>query len=109
MSLPGAPLDVVCATATVGIDTVQQAIPVFWDSYAAASEHVRVGGKQFIVHCVRMMAARMCISAFEGSARSATVDLRALLMVQMALNVLDNPVHAIRTLLSLRERYDQAA
>ena len=107
--IPGAALDVVSGTATVMIDTIQQAIAVFWDSYAATSEHVRVGGKQFIVHCVRMMAARMCISAFEGSAKSATVDLRALLMVQVALNVLDNPVHAIHSLLSLGERYEQAA
>jgi hypothetical protein len=107
--VPGATLDAIGGTASVDIDTVQQAIPVFWDSYAATSEHVRVGGRQFMVHCVRMMAARMCISAFEGSAKSATVDLRALLMVQMALNVLDNPVQAIRTLLALGERYDQAA
>jgi hypothetical protein len=106
---PGASTDQLLASATLPLATAQQAIATFWQAYAVDSDHFRVGGKRFMAHCASLMAVRMCVTAFEGSARSTTVDGRALSMLQIALNVLENPVLAVRELLGLGRQYDQAA
>ena len=79
------------ALAKVPLSEVQPAIGAFWDSYILASDAYRGEAAEFLDRCVRMLAARMMVTAFERCAWASDMDPTALVLVQTALNILERP------------------
>jgi len=94
--------DALLANAALPIDDVQAAISSFWDGYVQRSAAYRPVTDAFLDRCVRMMAARMLISAYEMSAHVEVGDPRLLLVLQIAFNVFENPRQAAGELLGIR-------
>lgn len=93
--------EMLAAHATRPLETIQPAIAALWAGYIEASEAYGDQPGPFLDRCVRMMAARMLVTAFEMSAWADRLDGRALLIVQTALNILSAPADAARDLLGL--------
>jgi aminoglycoside phosphotransferase (APT) family kinase protein len=90
------------AQAKHPLETIQPAIQAFWNAYLTG------GGAQgdafaFLERSVRLMAARMLVTAFEISARADNVDARVPIIVQTSLNILDRSASAIGDLLGIRD------
>lgn len=77
------------AGAKVPLAEIQPAIGAFWGSYIAVSEAYRDEAAQFLDRCVRLLAARMMVTAFERCAWASQMDPAALVLVQTALNILE--------------------
>ncbi len=91
------------AGAKIPLAEVQPAICAFWDGYIAASDAYRDQEAQFLDHCVRLLAARMMVTAFERCAWASQIDPTALVLVQTALNILERPEPVALELLGITE------
>lgn len=91
------------AGAKVPLAAIQPAIGAFWGSYIAASETYRGEAAQFLGRCVRLLAARMMVTAFERCAWASQMDPTALVLVQTALNILERPEPVAVELLGITE------
>jgi len=95
--------DELAASATRPIGEIQGAIAAFWHGYAGARAAYTAVPGELLHRCVRMMAARMLVTAYEISVHAATVDPRALLLLQTAVNVFEQPARARRDLLGISD------
>jgi aminoglycoside phosphotransferase (APT) family kinase protein len=100
-SRPRADPETLVAEATRPIEAMRPAVRALWEAYAEGSAEFRSDGAAFLEKAVDYMAARMLVSAFEMSAWTPRLESRAVLMLQTALNVLDQPADAARDLLGL--------
>lgn len=100
---PNLPVEQWLESATFPLASAQAGIQAFWNAYAADSGHLRSGGVDFLLRCTRMMAVRMLVTAFESSTRADSLHPRSLLMLQVALNVLQQPAAAVERLLGFQE------
>lgn len=94
--------DEIMASATFPLEAVQGAIAAFWDAYLRGRAAYAPAPDGFLLRCIRMMAARMLVTAYEMTVHAAVADPRLPLLVQMALNVLESPTEAGRHLLGIR-------
>jgi hypothetical protein len=92
------------ASAASPIETVQPAIAALWDAYIGASAVHGAAPEAFLLRCVRMMAARMLVTAYEMSINVTEGDPRLLLLLQTAFNVFEHPAEAGEHLLGIRSR-----
>jgi aminoglycoside phosphotransferase (APT) family kinase protein len=87
--------------ATRPLTTIRPAIAALWEGYIRSSEVYGPDPAPFLERCVGMMAARMLVTAFEMSAWAQRLEGRHALVVQTALNILEDPAAAARDLLGL--------
>lgn len=93
--------DELIASATRPLAAIQQATAAFWTGYARARAAYAGVSTDFLMRCVRMMAARMLVTAYEISVHAAAVDPRVRLLLQVAANTLEQPAQASRHLLGI--------
>jgi hypothetical protein len=98
--------DALAASARRPLDAIQPAIAAFWRAYAANAPFL-TSPDAFLVRSVKMMAARMMVTAFEISVSSVELDARVMIMLQAALNVLERAAPAVRELLGIGADADE--
>jgi Phosphotransferase enzyme family len=92
--------DALAASARRPLDAIQPAIAAFWRAYASNAPFL-AAPDAFLVRSVKMMAARMMVTAFEISVSSVELDARVMIMLQAALNVFERAAPAVRELLGI--------
>jgi hypothetical protein len=97
----GAGSDELMAGAKYQLADIQPALGAFWEGYIGASNIYRGAPAAFLDRCVRMMGARMLVTAFEMCAYAPAMQGHALVLVQTGLNVLERPGDAVRDLLGI--------
>jgi hypothetical protein len=80
---------------------IRPAIKQFWLSYCSALKLDGFGPSSLLQHCVSCAGARMLQTVFESMASSSQLSGVAILLLQVSLNILENPERAIQDLLSL--------
>jgi hypothetical protein len=103
--LEGRP-DQIAARAKYPVESMQPAIREFWNTYVAKRGLVAAEASRHLERCLRYAASRMIQSAFESMTTAPQFHRYGVTMMQVSLNVLQNPREACRDLLgiSIRER-----
>lgn len=81
------------------IEAMQPAIAAFWQSYAAALHPLE--RQQHLLRATNYAAVRMCQTAYEYMAHSPQITLNGLGLLQVSMNMLEDPLAAAAELLSL--------
>jgi hypothetical protein len=104
-SIPPAPSatdpDGLAAEARFPVHAMRPAIRALWEGYLDAAAVRAAVADELLRRAVALCAARLIATAFEETETRATVSARALLHLQVASNVLDDPAMAARRLLGL--------
>jgi hypothetical protein len=83
------------------LDRMQPAIRSFWRAYTGVMELDTAQSRDLLLRSVRFGAARMIQSAFECLYFSPQMTPQAICLLQMSLNILQDPARATKTLLGL--------
>lgn len=84
------------------IEAMHPSIRAFWQGYIE-SGNLSTEADEFLLRSVNYAAARMLQSAFEQMRDAPQITGNALVMLQVSLNILQNPRAAVSTLLGLQE------
>ncbi len=87
--------------ARIPVETLQPAIEAFWISYREARGFSEQESADELLHSVRCCGARMIQTAFEASAEQDRMTRYAVTLLQVSLNILEDPGLAARALLGL--------
>jgi hypothetical protein len=103
-SLPlgnGTELAVAAKSSRFDTEGIKPALAAYWLSYSATRKWDANTARQMLIRCMSCAAARMIQTAYEGIQSSPQISQHALCQLQMSLNVLRDPVAAIRDLMGL--------
>ena len=84
------------------LNNMQPAIRGFWRGYSAAMSLDAGSAKDLLLRCVRFSGARMIQSAFECLYFAPEVTPQAICLLQVSLNILQDPAGATESLLGIR-------
>jgi hypothetical protein len=102
MSMPitsGLPPEAYVGMAAQPLETMRPVLKAFWDAYAATRDFTQAQRKSELERCMRFGAARLVVSAIEQRAYVSQVDPAAAALLQVSLNVLEDPARAVKELL----------
>ena len=83
------------------IDDMQPAIKAFWQAYTEALEADGKTQRELLKRSVRYGAARMIQTVYEHMSPSPQITPNAVCLLQVSLNILQNPAEAITDLLGM--------
>ncbi|MEE8524425.1 MAG: phosphotransferase [Thermoanaerobaculia bacterium] len=89
------------AEASWPLSAVQSAVRAFWQEYAATDDHARRPGAKLLRRAVGMAGARLIQAAWEYSREADRLTSLSVLLLQLAANILRDPVAASSDLLGL--------
>ena len=98
---PGVPPSQLMDQAKYPIDDMQPAISTFWRAYAEALGADEKTQRGLLERSVRYGAARMIQTVYEHMTPSPQITPNAVCLLQVSLNILQNPAEAITDLLGM--------
>lgn len=88
-------------TTLYPLEKMQPSMLAFWKAYVAMMQMTNTVSQTWLERSVKYAAARMIQTAYEYMASSPQMSVKALYLLQVSLNILKSPQHAISDLLGL--------
>jgi hypothetical protein len=102
MSMPiasGLPPEAYVGMAAQPLAGMRPVLKAFWDTYATTRHYTNAQRKSELERCMRFGAARLVWSAIEQRVDFPQIDAASAALLQMSLNVLEDPARAVKELL----------
>jgi hypothetical protein len=103
MSMPiasGLPPEAYVGMAAQPLEAMRPVLHAFWEAYATRRGFGAIQRGQELERCMRFGAARLVWAALEQRLHAAQLDPAATALLQVSLNVLENPPRAVAELLN---------